>query len=733
MTNRLVSHREPPDLPGGPNPTLAESDESSIGPLLSNAVRILRRRRILAASVFLIFLVPVVLFIRQRPLKYSATARILVEPNDEVKSVLHDRADGQPSDDFQTQLQVLRSRPLVAKTIVKSKLWQEPAFTGKVTINNGTEAEVSAVGFVDLFLSQLSISSTPNTHILNVSYESTDPAIAMTAVNALVQTHIDERTKAEFAASGETLDWLNARLAEAREKLRASETALQSYVENKDAVSLQDRQNIVVQKLADLSASVTKAKTDRITKETLYDQLKAFQDGREAIESFPVVMSNSTLQQLRAQVAELKQKELTMSQELGDKHPDLIKLRAEIAATEGRLRTELSKVIDSVKNEYLAAEAQEQNLTRALDAQKRDVLDLNRKGVEFGALQRQAASDREIYERLLRETQTRGVTGKTAESKIEVVESAELPRTPLGPPRSQEYALALMASLMLAIAAPIVRESLDSKVKTPADLEKRLQVRCLAMVPTMSNDTQGKGPLLTNEANAFNEAFRKLRTAICLAPTDAASGSTRVLVTSAAPKEGKSTVAANLAIALSQMNQRVLLIDADLRRPKAHKILGVTPFPGFADVLNGDAAIGDAIRQTNYPNLFVLPCGMKHVSASELLSSSRLEHVLNHLDDGFGWIVFDSPPTGPVADACIIGQWVQHAIMVASADLTPITAARGVTEQLANAHVPVMGFVLNRVDLEHSAYYYAPYHSANYGDYYVKPKGDAARPAVEAT
>jgi Mrp family chromosome partitioning ATPase len=114
-----------------------------------------------------------------------------------------------------------------------------------------------------------------------------------------------------------------------------------------------------------------------------------------------------------------------------------------------------------------------------------------------------------------------------------------------------------------------------------------------------------------------------------------------------------------------------------------HKVLGVTPFPGFADLLNGDAAVADVIRQTRFPNLFVLPCGMKHASASELLSSSRLEHVLNHLGDSFGWIVFDSPPTGPVADACIIGQWVHHAIMVASADLTPITAARNVIEQLA--------------------------------------------------
>jgi capsular exopolysaccharide synthesis family protein len=383
------------------------------------------------------------------------------------------------------------------------------------------------------------------------------------------------------------------------------------------------------------------------------------------------------------------------------------------------LRAELAKVIEAVKNDYLAAEAQEQSLVRALDAQKRDVLDLNRKSVEYGALQRQAASDREIYERLLTQTQTRGVTGKTADTNIQIVESAELPRSPVGPKRNQQLALTLFGGLLLALSAPLVRESLDNRVKSPADLERQVKLRCLAMVPIVPSDPLGKGPLLTSDASAFNEAFRRVRTTIRLGSSE--SGTTRLLVTSAGPREGKSLIATNLAMALAQMNQRVLLIDGDLRRPKVHKMLGLPPFPGLADVLNGEAAVGDAIRQTTTPNLFVLPCGLKRRGSPELLSSSKFQHLVEDFDDSFDWIVFDTPPTGPVADACVIGQWVHHAILVVSADSTPMAAARATIEQLQAARIPIVGAILNRVDLEHSGYYYAPYYQGDYADYYAIP------------
>ena len=450
-------------------------------------------------------------------------------------------------------------------------------------------------------------------------------------------------------------------------------------------MALQERQNIVLQKLEDLNAAVTRAKTARISKETLYDELQAMRDGQASVDAFPAVLSNPTLQQLRAKLEELRQKESAVADDLGDRHPDLVKLRAEIASTDARLKAELAKVLDSVKNEFLAAQAEEESLVRALEAQKSDVLDLNRKGVAFAALQRQVAGDKEIYQKLLSESQTQTIVAKTAQTRIEVLESAEMPRAALGLPKFQQFALAICAALLLGLAAPIVRESLDQHVKTAPDLEKHLATRCLTMVPVADVGPSGSPGLVTAEATAFNEAFRRLRTSLLL--HQSASGSTRLVVTSAAPREGKSLVASNLAVSLAHMNQRVLLVEGDLRRPQVHAIVGVPAFPGLADLLIGEAAVAEVIRPTGIPNLSVLPCGVKRAGTSELLSSTRLSVLLSQVDQTFDWIVFDSPPLGPVADACVIGQRCHLAVFVVSAGTTPVAGALAAMKQLETAKV----------------------------------------------
>jgi capsular exopolysaccharide synthesis family protein len=711
-------------LSAGRTSRAMSAEDTSLEPLLRSGIRTLRRRFKLAVLVFLLFTVPTTVLVLRKPPRYEATARILVERSDEVDSVFPKPRDSNPAaDDFRTQSELLRSRPIVAKAIKQIKLWEAPEFA--LPISDVTEAHIAASGLVDAFLARLRIAPAPGTHVLNVTFEAADAPLAMKAVNALVQRYIDEQTKAQFAASAEVVRWLNDRLVEQRTRLEASEAALQTYMESQDAVSVQDRQNIVVQKLADLNAAVTRAKTDRMAKQTLYTQLRSMQESRTVVDGLPVVLSNPVLQQLRAQLGGLKQKELILAQDLGDRHPDLINLRSEIDLTEARLRAELAKVVESVQNDFAAAEALERSLVGALEAQKREVVDLNRKSLEYGGLHRQAVSDRQIYERLLTEVQARGIAGKSPETKIRIVEAAELPRFPVGPRRARELLLVLCGGLLLAISAPIVRESLDHHVKTPAEIEQRLGLRCLAMVPAVDSASVANPPSFTDEATPFNEAFRRVRTAISLALP--AKTPRRVLVTSALPREGKTVVAVNLAMALAQTSQRVLLIDSDLRKPKVHEMLGVSPFPGFADLLNGGAAAGDVVRQTRTRRLFVLPCGLKQLSASELLSSPGLEPLLDQFQATFDWIVFDSPPTGPVADACVIAQWVHHAIIVIGADSTPFAVARAAVDQLEAAGAKVAGAVLNRVDLKHSAYYYAPYYSGEYEEYYSPSARQGAR------
>jgi capsular exopolysaccharide synthesis family protein len=695
-----------------------ESERASSEPILHSSLRVLRRRKWLALSMLVAFAVPAGAFVWRRPPVYESTARLLVEPNDEMTSVMKNPANGErPTDDFlQTQQQLLGSRPTVLKTIQDVRLWDSPEFKAPIS-TQATDEEISRSGLVDQFLSHVRISSVQGTHLINVTFEASDPAVAKHAVNALVENYKNEQAASHGKDSSDVVGWINDRLSEQQARLSSSESGLQAYIASHDAVSVEDRQNIVVQKLSELNTALTRAKTDRMSKEALYEQLQAVRDNKMAVDSLPIVLTNPVLQQLRGQLAELQQKELRMGQELGDRHPDLIKLRSEIDLTTTRLDTELAKVTEAVKNDFVAAQAVETNLTRALDAQKREVVKLNQKSLDYGALQRQVATDRQIYERLLTESQTRGVTAKTAEHTIRVVEPAELPLAPIGPHNTRDLLFVIVAGLLLAIGAPLTIESLDHRVKTPADIETRLHLPCLAMVPQLSKHAGLKQPLMTNAASGYNEAFRRIRAAI--ATPSRPQVASRLLVTSASPNEGKSLVALNLAIALAKAGQRVLLLDADLRRPTVHLNFDLETSPGFANLLRRDAEGLTAIRGTSIANLFILTSGTEHSDAAELLSSPNFQSLVDVLEGRFNWIVFDSPPIGPVADACIIARLVPQTLFVVAADSTTVAAATAAIDQLKAAEAKILGVVLNRADLEHSAYYYWPYHQSQYSQYYA--------------
>jgi tyrosine-protein kinase Etk/Wzc len=215
----------------------------------------------------------------------------------------------------------------------------------------------------------------------------------------------------------------------------------------------------------------------------------------------------------------------------------------------------------------------------------------------------------------------------------------------------------------------------------------------------------------------FNEAFRTLRAAVTL--SGGTSTAKRLLVTSARPGDGKTMVSVNLALAFAHLNQQVLLIDGDLRRATVHSVLSLAPAPGFVDLLKGYSRIDEVIRDTGIPNLSVMPCGTKLDECVELLASPGLGELLDVLGQAYDWVIVDTPPTGPIADACLIGRFVRHAVVVVLADNTPADEARLAMQRLQEAEVEVVGAVLNRADLARSGYYYGPYYSKEYTQYYT--------------
>ena len=307
-------------------------------------------------------------------------------------------------------------------------------------------------GIIDAFLGRLTVTPVRNSRLVDVRMISSSPEMAASLANALAREYIAQNLEYKFRSTKEAAAWLTEQLAEERKKLEASELALQRYREKGDAVSLEDRQNIVVQRLTDLNAAYTKARTDRFEKEALYNQLSALQNDRTALDTFPAILSNTFIQQLKSQLADLQRQQTQMADRLGEKHPDMIKLNLAIQSTEAKLGGEIAKVVQSVRNEFLSAQAQERSLAEALNTQKTDALSLNRTGIEYGVLRREAESNKQMYEVLMQRAKETGISGELKTSNIRIVDPAEVPRSPIRPNKSRDLSLGLLAASWAASA-----------------------------------------------------------------------------------------------------------------------------------------------------------------------------------------------------------------------------------------------------------------------------------------
>ena len=718
-------------------------------PHLLDYVKVLHRRRWTAITSFLVVFLSVVVYTFTATPIYEARAKLLIEAdNPNIVSFKEVLEEGQSRTDYyQTQYNLLQNRSLARRTLDTLKLWNHPQFGGKTedagfSLRAAISGAVSAVAQVfrpgqqakppapdetvaqsqaiDALLGNLRISPVRNSRIVEVTFRSPDPALATNVANAHAKGYIEQNMEFKFLTSKEATDWLGERMAEARTQVEDAEMALQKYREQNEAISLEDRENIVVQKLADLNAAVTRAKTERIEKEALYSQLAGIQNNQGALDTFPAILANAFIQQQKAELANLQRQQAELGEKLGDRHPDIIKIRSSVQTAQAKLQGEIGKVVQSVRNEFLAAQAQERSLTSALDEQRRDALAMNRKAIEYGVLRREAESARQIYDSLLQRAKETGVSTELRTSNIRIVDNAERPRAPVTPRKGLNLLLALFGGGVLAVGLAFFFEYLDNRIKTPDEIKAHLGLPFLGLIPTIPDkELQGAAPLLNNGVPAnFSEALRTVRTNLLF--SSAEEGTRSIVVTSTGPNEGKTVVASNLAMALAQAGQRVLLIDGDMRRPQLHERFGQKAEPGLSNLIVGHTKASEAVRKTSASGLWILPAGKVPPNPAELLGSQRFRDFLLTLADHFDWIVIDTPPVLPVADASVVAHAVTGVLFVIGAEMTSRHAAGAALDQLSGAKARLVGAVLNRVDLQHHAYYYSQYYRREYSRYYVK-------------
>jgi len=716
---------------------------------VSDYLRVLYKRRWVAGLAFLVvFVYGAVNSLKKTPI-YEAGTQLLIDVEmrrpTSLNAVLQDNTTWYDDDFYQTQYRILQSRALAWRTIealgvaTPRPARAQPAPAARPGVLDWLAGLLGAPRRieppagdettwqsqqVDAFLGGLIVEPVRLSRLVNVRYRSPDPLLASRAANALAEQYKLHGLSLRLLASEEANVFLSEQLEDQRERVQQAEEALQAFKERYGAVAVTDGQSeIQVQKLTDLSGELTQARLTRIEKEAMYQQLVKLQSDPDSLQTFPAIVTNQLIQKTKADIAALESQDAQLlAQGLGPNFRERVAIASQLESKQRELQAQTGQVVQSIRNEFEVARAQEESLAEQFRAQTNESLAVDRQGIQYATLEREATSARQLFNNLMGRAQETGVTGEYRGSNVQVVDVAEVPRAPVLPNRRRDLTFALMAGLVLAIGLAFGLEYLDNRIKTPDEIKSHLNLAFLGLVPVVSEkDTGGQPPLLDNGAPpAFAEAMRSIRTAVVF--SSAADGARTIVVTSTAPSEGKTLVSTNLGSALGQAEQRTLVVDGDMRRPRVHEVFGCAQEPGLSNVLVGTAQLRAAIRQTSNPFLSVMPAGHIPPNPAELLGSAKYRRLLEELGQDYDWIVIDAPPVMAVTDASVVANGASGVVFVIGAEMTPRRNAQTAIEQLTAARAKIIGAVLNRVNVQRHSYYYAPYHRKDYTQAYVRSR-----------
>jgi succinoglycan biosynthesis transport protein ExoP len=608
-----------------------------------------------------------------------------------------------------TQLAVLESRELANLAREELRVFEK-------------ERQVPTAGEI---VEARSISDVRNTRLVNIGFRSTDPVMAAEVANALGRAYVKWIFEFKAKTAGDASDWLVKQVEQQRQVVQASEAALQRYREQHGADALRTLptisnssiggHNVVLQKLAELQAAVTTARAQTIEKQAQYEQLSSIQASKEAPDTLPAIASNFYILSLKGEVTTLQRQLAQASDKLGERHPELIRLQEAVANAERKLQTEMSKVTAGVRNDYETARARERAMAAALERQKGEVQELNAKAVEYTALEGEARANRELLDNLVQRSRQIELARDLPTASARLLDAAQVPAVPIRPRKQRNLTLGLVCSGVLAFGLVFLREIFNTRMTSPDDVTRHLRIPLLGVAPKVKS-RNGQGSLLLSEGAPpqFTELLHSVRTSLVFAPELATAHT--LLVTSSQPGEGKTVAAANLAVSLARLNHRVLLIDADLRKPRLHEVFGFEQQPGLTDVLKGKAT-HNAIRTTKVPRLWLLPSGLPSRHAADLLGSERFTQLIECFREQFDWIVLDSPPVLPVTDACLITRVASGVLFVVGSGQTSRDVGRAAVERLDAVGANLVGALLNRAEVNKPGYSYLPYYHRDY-DYY---------------
>jgi polysaccharide biosynthesis transport protein len=705
-------------------------------PHLYDYLLILRKHQWLILS-FLVVVVTIVTIatFRMEPV-YTASAKIEIDR--ENTNILP--FQGADSYDLMIDLDnyiETQSRILTSETLALQTIRQNPDFFGNNTseaIATGSLENQKLPPEIGAFLGSLTVRRVPNTRLMEVSFESTKPIKAAEILNAHLRNYIEDNYKSRYEATESASKWLQEELQELGEKVRKSEDARIQYERNNQIWAVDDKNdknNVTTERLSDLNKQLTDAQSDSLKKQALYEFAKSGD-----VDAVPQLRESPALQEMQRKHADLAIQYSDLVNQYGPNYPKVQRLQIQMKEVDDQMARERKGIVAQLESEYREAKQHEELLARALDQQKSEVNAMSEKMIQYNVLRREAEANKALYDSLQTKLKEAQISSGLKSSNIRIVDPAMIPSTPSRPAKTRNIALAFLVGLVGGIGLALLREYLDNTVKTPDDIETLARLPSLAVVPSFAEgsvEAKRNGFLRSGSGNGhdkrielvaqhlpksqMSEAFRALRTALLLSQPD--HPPQVILVTSALPREGKTTAAANLAVTLAQLGDKTVLVDADLRKPGVGRLLnlGTGKHAGLSSYLAGVSTLDLVIiPHPAIPNLAAIPTGPLPPNPADLLSSNRLADAITELRKKFKFIVIDSPPIMAATDAVILSVQTDGVLLVVRSGETPKEAFMRTRDLLASVKCHLLGVVLNAVDSSAPDYYYSyRYYPYSYG------------------
>ena len=713
---------------------------------------LLKRKWTVLACLFTVFAVVAIASLKMTPV-YEASGSIAINKPDSSLGNFNNSTtfnlDYYDPTELETEVKILQSDLLALQVVKDLGLDRRPEFGGKAAPSPSSldlapdplqtdPSRTSAL--LANFRGSLKVTLAPNTKIIEVHYSSPDKQLAANVVNKLMEDYTENNFKSRFDSTMQAEDWLKNQLVDLQMKVENSQQKLVQYQKEHEILGIDEKQNITTAKLDELNKALTAAESERMDKESVYRLVESgdtdtIASAASALDAAGTggTSASTLLESLRSKKADLKIQAAQLNTQFGPSYPKLAQLNSQLKEVDAQIVLETKKVAGQVRGQYMAAVQRENLLHDALEKQKQEENKLNESAIDYSILKRDLDSYRQLYEGLMEKMKEAGVSAGLKSNNFRIVDVARVPTYPIEPNIPRNLAFAFLLGLTSGVGLAFLQEGLDNTVRTSEQAQLISGLPPLGMIPLPSKTArEGANPkrlVIASSKEAVEmvaqarphsqmaESYRALRTSLLL--TNLGAPPKVIMITSALPQEGKTTTSMNTALVLAQKGIRVLLIDADLRRPSIHKILGMGPRSGLSNVLTGSATLQQTItRSSILPNLSILPAGTPPPNPAELLASANMRDVLEELRGQYDHIVLDTPPTLSVTDAVVLSPRADAIVLVIRSGQTTKQALRRSRDILTQVNAKVSGVLLNAVDLSSPDYYYYYEYQSKYSRYY---------------